>query len=147
MCAFADRQRGFPATPLAFDSPRVRDAVRELTYLLRTRAADVLITHSFKPNVLGGVAAGSRWGHRTLSSPPGWTGESLKVRMYEAMDRYQLRSMPTGWWPCPRAKAKKVRRCGVDPGQVVVIRNAARPEAFVTAGPRIGGSAEFTLSG
>jgi glycosyltransferase involved in cell wall biosynthesis len=127
------RCRGFAALPLAFDTPKVRDAVRELTYLLRTRAADVLMTHSYKPNVLGRVAA-RRAGIPHVVVSRGWTGESLKIRMYEAMDRYQLKYADRVV-AVSAGQAAKVLRCGVDPRRVAVIRNAARPAAFVGPGP------------
>jgi glycosyltransferase involved in cell wall biosynthesis len=127
------RRRGYTALPLAFDTPKVRDAIRELAYLLRTRAADVLVTHSYKPNVLGRVAA-RRVGIPHVIVSRGWTGESLKVRMYEAMDRFQLKYADRVV-AVSEGQAAKVLRCGVDPGRVVVIRNAARPEAFAEPVP------------
>jgi glycosyltransferase involved in cell wall biosynthesis len=125
------RRRGHAALPLAFDTPKIRDAVRELTYLLRSRAADVLVTHSYKPNVLGRVAA-RRVGIPHVVVSRGWTGESIKIRMYEAMDRYQLR-FADRVVAVSEAQAQKVLRCGVNPSKLEVIRNSARPEAFTTS--------------
>jgi glycosyltransferase involved in cell wall biosynthesis len=125
------RHRGFVALPLAFDTPKVRDSLRELTRLLRIRAADVLVTHSYKPNLLGRLAA-RRVGIPHVAVSRGWTGESLKIRMYEAIDRFGLKYADRVV-AVSDAQAVKVLRCGVDPAKVLVIRNAATP-AGVPAG-------------
>ncbi len=129
------RRRGHPALPLVFDTPKVRDAVRELTYLLRSRAADLLVTHTYKPNVLGRVAA-RRVGIPHVIVSRGWTGETLKVRMYEAMDRFQLK-FADRVVAVSEGQAEKVIRCGVSRENVLVIRNSARPEAFAEACPGV----------
>ncbi|HEY2783634.1 MAG TPA: glycosyltransferase family 4 protein [Fimbriiglobus sp.] len=122
------RKRGYTALPLAFDTPKVRDAVRELTFMLRSRAADLLVTHTFKPNVLGRVAA-RRVGIPHVVVSRGWTGETLRVRMYEAVDRFQLKYADRVV-AVSEGQAERVRRCGVRDEKLTVIRNAARPEAF-----------------
>jgi glycosyltransferase involved in cell wall biosynthesis len=59
----------------------------------------------------------------------GWTAETWKVRVYEALDRACLRRMDRV--VCvSEVQAGKVRRAGVRPGRVTVIRNAVLVERF-----------------
>jgi glycosyltransferase involved in cell wall biosynthesis len=64
----------------------------------------------------------------------GWTAESCKVRLYEILDRINLRWVDRV--VCvSEAQAAKVRRAGVPPDRVAVIRNAIRAERFDTPDP------------
>jgi glycosyltransferase involved in cell wall biosynthesis len=129
----AARAAGFDAAELMHDTPRFRSSVRELTAFLRGNLADVLVTHGYKSNVLGRPAA-RRAGVPVVSVSRGWTGESLKVRCYEAIDRLHLRFMDRV--VCVSAgQAQRVRRAGVPPERVPVIRNAARLDAFAAPDP------------
>jgi glycosyltransferase involved in cell wall biosynthesis len=120
--------RGFDALPLRNDTPHLRAASRELAELLRAGSADVLLCHGYKPNLLGRVAA-RRAGVPAVAVSRGWTGESLKVRLYEAVDRFHLRFMDRVV-AVSDGQATKVRRAGVPPERITVIRNAARLAAF-----------------
>ncbi len=122
------RKRRHPAVELACDTPNVRESLRELTELLQSRAADVLVTHTFKPNILGRIAA-RRVGLPIISVSRGWTWENLKVRAYETMDRVNLRfvdhvvAVSVG-------QGERVRKAGVPSSRLSVIRNAARLNDF-----------------
>jgi len=59
----------------------------------------------------------------------GWTSESMKVRLYEILDRTHLRWLD-GVVAVSEGQAKKVRRAGVPEEKLAVIRNAARPGSF-----------------
>jgi len=124
----AARGRGFPALALASDTPRLRAAARELAGVLRAGAADVVLCHGYKPNILGRVAA-RRAGIPAVAVSRGWTWESLKVRLYEAADRLNLRFMDHVV-AVSAGQAARVRAAGVPAGRVTVIRNAARLAAF-----------------
>ncbi len=64
----------------------------------------------------------------------GWTAETRKVRVYECLDRACLRRMDRV--VCvSEAQAEKVRRAGVRPDRVSVIRNAVRAERFDRVDP------------
>jgi glycosyltransferase involved in cell wall biosynthesis len=119
---------GFDASELTHDTPKFRAAVAEVAAFLRGNLADVLVTHGYKSNLLGRPAA-RRAGIPIVSISRGWTGENLKVRCYEAADRFHLRLMDRV--VCVSAgQAERVRRCGVPPERVRVIRNAARLSDF-----------------
>lgn len=127
------RAAGLVGLELTNDFPRVRSVAREVTRLLRQERADVLVTHGYKSNLLGRPAA-RRAGVPIVSVSRGWTGENLKVRCYEALDRIHLRFMDRV--VCVSAgQATKVRRAGVSPDQVEVIHNGARLAAFRTRVP------------
>lgn len=133
--AFLDevRGRGFSAVALANDTPRVRAVVRELTGFLRDETADVLLCHGYKPNILGRIAA-RRAGVSVVAVSRGWTGENLKVRLYEAADRFNLSFMDRVV-AVSAGQAARVRQAGVPADRVTVIRNAARLAAFADPDP------------
>jgi glycosyltransferase involved in cell wall biosynthesis len=127
------RADGFEADALSADTPNVRECLRELTRLLRTRSADLLVCHTFKPNVVGRIAA-RRVGIPVVAVSRGWTWENLKVRAYEAIDRVNLR-LVDHVVAVSDGQAERVRKCGVPRNRMTVIRNAARLSAFAEPNP------------
>lgn len=127
------RDEGFPADELSADTPNIPEAVGELTRLLRSRSASLLMCHSFKPNVLGRIAA-RRVGIPVVAVSRGWTWENLKVRAYESIDRVNLRFVDHVV-AVSEGQAERVRRCGVPRNRMTVIRNAARLAAFADPKP------------
>jgi glycosyltransferase involved in cell wall biosynthesis len=127
----AARQQGCEAVALSNDTPHLRAAVREVRGHLERLRADVLLCHGYKANLLGRLAArGCRVPAVAVSR--GWTGECLKVRLYERLDKLHLRWMDRV--VCvSEAQAAKVRRCRVRPERLRVIHNSVDPERF--AGP------------
>jgi glycosyltransferase involved in cell wall biosynthesis len=128
--AFLDAavEQRFPARALKQDTPWLRAASRELARVLAEVKADVLCCHGYKADLLGRLAARRR-GIPAVAVSRGWTGESFKVRMYEALDRLNLRWMDRV--VCvSEGQAAKVRRAGADPARVCVIRNAIDPGRF-----------------
>jgi glycosyltransferase involved in cell wall biosynthesis len=127
------RKRGHAALALVADTPALAECLRELTQLLKDRSADLLLTHTFKPNILGRIAA-RRAGIPIVAVSRGWTWENLKVRAYEAADRVNLRfvdrvvAVSAGQW-------ERVRMAGVPSTRLSVIRNAARLNAFAEPDP------------
>lgn len=120
--------RDFDAVELTHDTPRLRAACRELTGLLRACGVDVLFCHGYKANLVGRLAA-RRAEVPTVAVSRGWTRESLKVRAYEALDRFHLRFMDHVVCVSD-GQAAKVRRAGVPENRVTVIRNSARLAMF-----------------
>src|SRR5262249_18027517 len=105
------RREGDEADELAHDTPHFRAAVRELTARLRRASADVLCCHGYKADLLGRPAA-RRAGVPVVAVARGWTAEDLKVRLYEALDRFALRWMDRV--VCvSEGQAVKVRHAGV----------------------------------
>src|SRR5262245_20125644 len=84
-------RQGFEGVALEHDSPRFKKVGRELTETLCGLGADVVLCHGYKANLLGRTAA-RRAGIPAVAVSRGWTGESLKVRLYERLDRFCL-----GW--------------------------------------------------
>jgi glycosyltransferase involved in cell wall biosynthesis len=95
---------------------------------LRRLRADVLCCSGYKPDVIGWLAA-RRAGVPVVAIAHGWTAATFRVRLNEALDRLVMRRMDAT--VCvSEAQAVKVRRAGVDPRRVAVIRNAIRAEPF-----------------
>ncbi len=94
----------------------------------------MLFCHGYKANLVGRLAA-RRLAIPAVAVSRGWTGESWKVRLYEALDRRHLRFMDCV--VCvSAAQAAKVYRAGVRPGRIRVIHNAVDPARFSRPDPR-----------
>jgi glycosyltransferase involved in cell wall biosynthesis len=133
--AFVDRAtaQGFEARSLKKDTPRLIGALRELERALRVLDAELLLTHGYKSDLLGLVAA-RRLGLPIIAVSHGWTWESFKVRAYEALDRLCLR------WAdrvvcVSEGQAAKVLRAGVPSERISVIRDAIQVRRFETKNP------------
>jgi glycosyltransferase involved in cell wall biosynthesis len=113
---------GIDCLTLENDTPHYGKTVAEIAGVLTALNADVVCCHGYKADLLGGRAA-RRVGCKTIAVSHGWTGATWKVRLNEALDRWSLRRFDRV--VCVSAtQAEKVRRAGVAPGKIVVIRNA-----------------------
>jgi glycosyltransferase involved in cell wall biosynthesis len=122
------RAAGFEAVELTENAPHWFRAAREVAEHLRRVGADVLCCNGYKPDIIGWLAA-RRAGVPVVSISHGWTAATWKVRLNEAVDRFVLRRLDCT--VCvSEAQAVKVRRAGVDPQRVRVIRNAIGTDAF-----------------
>jgi glycosyltransferase involved in cell wall biosynthesis len=122
------RNAGIDATRLEHDSPQLRAAIREVVALIHKLNATILFTHTYKPNLLGRIAA-RRAGIPHVVVSRGWTGENWKVRAYEKLDRLNLR-FADRVVAVSNGQADKIRKAGVPEHRIAVIRNAARLGAF-----------------
>lgn len=121
-------RRGFDCLTLEHDAPAYRRTIDEIGGALRALAADVVVCHGYKADILGGWAA-RRIGCRAIAVSHGWTAATWKVRLNETLDRWALRRFDRV--VCvSAAQAEKVRRAGVAGAKIVVIRNAVdlKPE-------------------
>jgi glycosyltransferase involved in cell wall biosynthesis len=127
---------GFEGRLLERNAPHLRQAVREVTRVLRSLRADILCCSGYKPDIIGWLAA-RQIGLPVISVSHGWTGATFKVRLYESLDRFMLRWMDAV--VCvSSAQADKVRRMRVPDQKITVIRNAVPAEAFAPAEPAYG---------
>jgi glycosyltransferase involved in cell wall biosynthesis len=127
------RARRFEAAALEHDTPRLWAATRELTARLRRAAADVLLCNGYKAGLVGRIAA-RRLHLPVIAVSRGWTSESWRVRLYEELDRINLRWMDRV--VCvSEGQAAKVRRADVSESRIVVIRNAIRADRFAGREP------------
>ena len=127
------QSQGFQAHALRFDTPRVLAALQELVGLLRDQKVSILFCHGYKAGILGRIAA-RRVGIPVVAVSRGWTGESLRVRIFEFLDRLNLRWMDRV--VCvSKGQAEKVRCAGMREGKITVIHNAIRPERFADPDP------------
>ncbi len=133
--AFLDeaQRQGFPGHELAHDTPHILGACDELAELVRRSGCDILICHGYKAGLIGRVAA-RRAQIPVVAVSRGWTYESAKVRMYELLDRINLRWMDRV--VCvSQGQAAKVQRSGVPRRKIVVIPNAIDSTRFTTPDP------------
>ena len=131
------RRQGFKAVALEHDTPHLLAATRELADFLGRSRAGVLCCHGYKAALLGRLAARRR-GIPVVSVSRGWTGESLRVRLYEALERLNLRWMDRV--VCvSEGQAARVRGAGVPAGRTVVIPNAIQAERFAHPNPEYRG--------
>jgi glycosyltransferase involved in cell wall biosynthesis len=123
----------FEAHELRHDTPQLVRAAEELVGTLRCVAPRLLVTHHYKADLLGLLAA-HRLNLPVVSWSHGWTHENFKVRLYEMLDRRCLRYMDRV--VCvSRGQAVKVERAGVSAARIVVIRDAIRAERFASIDP------------
>jgi glycosyltransferase involved in cell wall biosynthesis len=119
---------GFATVELRENAPHFRAAVQELTRLLRRLEPDVLCCHNYKPDLLGWFAA-RRTRTPIVAVARGWTGCSLRVKVYDTLDGFGLRWMDAV--VCvSEGMAVKVRRAGTPAKRVRVIRNAINTARF-----------------
>jgi glycosyltransferase involved in cell wall biosynthesis len=127
------RRHGVDATVLESNWPRLRATVREVAAWLRSLGADVLCCHGYKADIIGYLAT-RRLGVPALSISHGWTGANARAKLYEAADRRVIRRMERVV-AVSEGQAVKVRRAGVRPDRVAVIRNAVHAERFDAVDP------------
>jgi glycosyltransferase involved in cell wall biosynthesis len=133
--AFLDRasESGFTIHRLGYDFPRLLSALRELIRVLRGWKTDLVCCHGYKANLVGALAC-RRLGIPAIAVSRGWTGQSRRVRLYEALDRRVLRWMSKV--VCvSHAQAAKVREAGVPDSRITVIHNAIQPGRFANPRP------------
>ncbi|MDB5333271.1 MAG: glycosyltransferase, partial [Phycisphaerales bacterium] len=121
-------RHGFTTVELQHNTSAPLSAVREVADHLQELRANVLCCHGYKCDILGWAAA-RMVGIPVAAISRGWTAATMKVRAYEALDRFWLRRMDRV--VCvSEGQAAKVRRAGVPAQRVVVIRNAIQTERF-----------------
>jgi glycosyltransferase involved in cell wall biosynthesis len=122
------RERGFDVYAIQYDFPRMVATYRELLSFTQTLQPDVLCCHGYKPNFFGRLVA-RRLRIPIISVSHGWTGESYRVRIFDALDRFLLRRMDRV--VCVSEKqAQRVRKAGVPKAKTQVIHCAVRSERF-----------------
>src|ERR1700722_18103426 len=115
----AAESRGVPVVAYPVSS---RAALQALQQTLRARQIEVLCTHGYKADILG-IVAGHRSGVRVACFLRGWTGENLKVKLYEAADRFALRFADRAVCLSP-AQAKKIGAQSVLRNKIRIVSNA-----------------------
>ncbi|MGL4552101.1 MAG: glycosyltransferase, partial [Gemmataceae bacterium] len=127
------RRQGLEAVELENDSPRFFASAAEIAGHLKRLSADAVLCHGYKASLLGRPAA-RRAGVPAVAVSRGWTAESWRVRLYEALDRWHL-----GWMDhvvsVSNAQADKVRRYA-RAAKMSTIHNAIDPERFADPDPR-----------
>lgn len=101
------------------------DLIPELVAILQARKGVLLCTHGFKANVVGYIAARIT-NTRHVAFLRGYTAETARVRLYEAMDRFVLRRV--AHVICvSRKQAEQVSKMRQGRSQPMVVLNAMLP--------------------
>lgn len=95
---------------------------KRLVAACREHRPDVLHTHGYRPDVIGGSAAAAA-GVPSVSTVHGFTGGGWKNRLYERLQRLCLRRFDAVV-AVSAALAEELERSGVPPSRLHVIRNA-----------------------
>lgn len=118
----AGKQRGICSFQLSGKSSFDLQQIKRLRELMRQNAVKLLITHGYKANIIGYIAA------RQIQVPViayshGWTGENYKVIFFEMLDRQFMKLIR-----CIVAVSEGHRRQIVDAGisgdKITVVPNA-----------------------
>ncbi len=122
------RRSGIDALPLQSNTPHYFRAAGEVAGQLRRLNANMLLCHGYKADLVG-LRAARQAGVPVVSVSRGWTAATWKVRVYEWFDRRCLTRMDAV--VCvSEGQAAKVRRCGVAPDKLRVIRNSIETDRF-----------------
>lgn len=133
------RRSGHNAVELKSNYPHLLSATREVARHLHDLGAHVLLTHGYKADIIGLLAARLA-GIPVVMVSRGWTYATRRVRVYERLDRLALR-LSDHVVCVSEGQAKKVRKAGVRRDRVEVIRNSIDISRFARANP----AAEKTL--
>lgn len=133
------RQRGFVGQQVPHDTPHFLGAMHDIEQSLRQTRPVVLFCHGYKADLIGRRAA-QHVGVPVIAVSRGWTGETWRVRLYEALDRYDL-PMARHVIAVSHAQARLVMAAGVGADRVTVIHNSARSHSF--APPSVEGRARL----
>lgn len=116
-------ERGIPTVCLK-GGPRL-DLVSELSRILESRRGVLLCTHGFKANVVGYLAA-RKTGTRHVAFLRGWTAETMRVALYEVMERFVL-SRASHVVCVSQKQAEQVGKMRRGRSQPIVVPNAMIP--------------------
>jgi glycosyltransferase involved in cell wall biosynthesis len=137
----AARDLGVSSFLIDTRSPYSPRSVSQLRQALRGEGVRVLVTHGYKPNVVGALAA--RWtGLPHLPYYRGYTAETWKVRRYETLDRAFLRRARRVLC-VSSASGDRLRGFGVDGSRIVCVPNAVAPAPRPL--PLVDPRAEFSI--
>lgn len=124
------RSQGFSAQSLDYDTPNLPGMVTELVHRVTKFGVSVLCCHGYKANLVG-VLAARRTHVPVIAVARGWTAENLKVKSYEALDRFTLRRAWRVVCVCG-CQSRQLAALGIRAPQTVVIHNAVQTERFST---------------
>ncbi|MBD3235129.1 MAG: glycosyltransferase [Candidatus Eisenbacteria bacterium] len=124
----AARERGLPVFLIETRSSFSPGAIGQALRTLRRLRADVLITHGYKADLVGALAA-ARAGAAHISVARGFTAEDWKVRLYEKIGRMLLRRFSRVLCVSGAMRDLLIAH-GVRPERIEVVHNAveAHPE-------------------
>lgn len=112
------------------NSPFSPMLIWQLRKLLIDNSVQILVTHGYKPNIIG------HWAVKYLGIPMivyshGWTGENAKIRFYEFLDR-QTFKFARNIVAVSEGHKRQIVAAGIPDKSITVIHNAVFvPEEFV----------------
>jgi len=121
-------QRGIQCRRFSSCSPFDTRVIRELVQFIKQERIDLFVAHSYKTNVVGRVAC---WlaGIPFMVVSRGWTGESRKIKLYEAVDKLFL-FFANKIVAVSEGQKRKITGLGVRSGKVSVIHNCIQAETW-----------------
>ncbi|MEI6224617.1 MAG: glycosyltransferase [Deltaproteobacteria bacterium] len=122
------RAEGVESHLLATTGRPLRRAVAEVAEWFGRIAPDVVITHGYKPDLVGLLAA-RRAGIPHVAVSHGWTGATLRVKVNEAVDKLVMRGARRVVAVSHR-QGQRVKDAGIRADRVVVIQNAVDASRF-----------------
>lgn len=124
------RARGVEVVPLILPPRRYHLEIRAVTDLLKTLAPDVIHTHGYRADVVGGLAA-RRLGIPWISTAHGFTGGGARARLYEWLQVRMLRHAHRVLAVSRPIRERLVGE-GVDPAIVSLLPNSWSPKPLLT---------------
>lgn len=120
----AGRAMGFDCLSIETRLKFGLDGVRKIARVLREKRIDVLVAHGYKADILGRLAT---WMAKIplVVVSHGWTGESCKVRWFDAVDKLFCR-VADAVVAVSEEQARRLALAGVPVRRIHVIKNCIR---------------------
>nr|WP_319583453.1 glycosyltransferase family 4 protein [uncultured Pseudodesulfovibrio sp.] len=120
----AGRELGFDCLSIVTRLKFGLDGVRKIARMLKENEIDVLVAHGYKADILGRLAS---WMARVplVVVSHGWTGESSKIKWFDAIDKLFCR-FADAVVAVSEEQARRLSRAGVPDKRIHVIKNCIR---------------------
>ena len=122
------REEGLESHLLTCGGRPLLRSVGEVAETFGRLQPDVVVTHGYKPDLIGLLAA-RRAGIPQIAVSHGWTGATFRVRVNEAIDKLVMRAARRVVAVSHR-QGQRVKDAGVSGDRVVVIQNAVYASRF-----------------
>lgn len=117
-------------------------AIRLLRAFLRENRIDILCTHDYRTHIYGRLArrgTKARW----VAFSRGWTKDDLKVRLYNYLDKFNIR-FADHIVAVSESQSSKLARLLIASRKITVVHNAVDPKAFTDI-PEVNLKERFSL--
>lgn len=119
----AGKANGTCSFQLSGDTAYDLRQICRLRELMQMYAVKIIVTHDYKANLIGCLAA--QWNKAfVIAYSHGWTGENVRVRFYEFLDRRIVLKMNTHIVAVSEGHKRQIIDAGISGDKITVVHNA-----------------------